>query len=119
MSRDKSGIACGHGVMQSRDAAGHFFRGPSKIRHYFDPNNEADRRAGILAAQSAYGPLPSGCALSLTAENCLRITARGKEFTLLTDNPWAYGHARRQIHEHLKQTRTKHEQPATLFTKAR
>src|SRR5947207_9853806 len=105
MSGGKSGVALGHGAVQSRSAVGHFCRGPSKILHYFDPANEADRRAAILGAQSPFGPLPSGVAVSLTAENSLCFTAKGKQFVILTDQPWAYANARRQIHEHLKQTR--------------
>src|SRR5882724_9499644 len=107
MRRNVSGIAHAHGVVETIDRTASYFRGPSKVKHTFDPKCEADRRAAQLGARSQFGPLPSGVAVSITASGSLRFTVKGKEFILLTDHPWSYANARKQIHEHLKQSRTK------------
>jgi hypothetical protein len=107
MSRNVSGIAHAHGVVETIDRTVSYFRGPSKIKHTFDPKCEADRRAAQLGAQSQFGPLPSGVVLSITASGSLCLTVKGKDFILLTDHPWSYTNVRKQISEHLKQLRSK------------
>jgi hypothetical protein len=92
-----------HGAVEFVDGSGrHCFIGPSRVRHFFDPADDASRRAAMLGARSKLAALPDGIRAIIIPPGILALTADDHNFWILSDAVASYLHSREQAENYLR-----------------